>query len=122
MTDHGPYSTLLLRKASRLARRDLLRRDHESSTHNPYGVGALLLGALSALTFVGLSTTAGAFGGIEIAWVGFLAGALFLFGGLAAGVLAAIAIFEARERALLVFVAVAPAAIALFIFVGEAAF
>jgi hypothetical protein len=49
-------------------------------------------------------------------------GALFLLGGLAAGVLAAIAIFKARERALLVFAAIAPAAIALFFFVGELAY
>jgi hypothetical protein len=86
------------------------------------GWGALLLGSLSALTFVGLSITAGAFGGIETVWVGFLMGVLFLFGGLAAGVLAALAVFKAHDRALLVFAAIVPAAIALFFFVGEAAF
>ncbi|HSK82973.1 MAG TPA: hypothetical protein VK902_06130 [Rubrobacter sp.] len=83
---------------------------------------ALILSALSFLSFVGLSGAAGAFGGIEAMWVGAMVGVLFIFGGLVAGVLAELAIFRAHERAILVFVALAPAAIALFFLVGEAAF
>jgi hypothetical protein len=113
----------MLRKAYWLARRDPLRKEiMEVLPTSRTGWGALLLGSLSALAYTGLSITAAAFGGIEIAWVGFLMGALFLLGGLAAGVLAAIAIFTARERALLVFAVIAPAAVALLFFANELAY
>src|SRR5215208_607868 len=66
------------------------------------GAVALTLAALAVLCFGAIMVSIAAFGGVEVAWVGALLGALYLSAGVGSGVLAVISIFKRHERSFLV--------------------
>jgi hypothetical protein len=82
-------------------------------------MAALILGALCVLLYAALMVSMLAFGGIETPAVGMLVGLLFILAGTAAGALGVFAIFKRRERSVLVFLALAPAALTTFLLLGE---
>ena len=83
------------------------------------GAVALTLAALAVLSFGAIMVSIAAFGGMEVAWVEALSGALYLSAGVGSGVLAVISIFKRHERSFLVYLALIPAAFATILVAGQ---
>ena len=83
------------------------------------GAVALTLAALAVLCFGAIMVSIAAFGGVQVAWVGALLGALYLSAGVGSGVLAVISIFKGHERSFLVYLALIPATFATVLIAGE---
>ena len=83
------------------------------------GAVSLTLAALAVLCFGAIMVSIAAFGGVEVAWLGALLGALYLSAGVGSGVLAVISIFKRHERSFLVYLALIPATFATVLIAAE---